>query len=392
MKRFVSFLREMTEAEEAKLKHLEHAEDHAINAGHEGVMHALNNLQDVHRKLRGRENDTKITMKYDGSPSIVFGHHPENGKFFVASKSAFNKNPKLNYTEEDIEKNHGHAPGLVDKLKVALKHLHKVTPPRGVYQGDIMHTRGDVKEEGNKVHFTPNTITYSTNKGSAHGKAALKSKIGVAVHTAYRGDTLEDMKAQYAPDLTHFGNHDDVHLITTEHKLDKINYGQEQQNKFKEHFKNALRVARKIPVEGHEAVAGHRLPIKTYVNSTVRDETTPTLHGFLKHYEKAHQKKIDGVKTAKAKESKTVEMQRALQDVHDNREHFQNLFNLHQHLQKAKDVLTHTLSSNAEFNHSIKGKKSKPEGFVVVRNNRPTKFVDRKEFSAANFNKDKADG
>ena len=146
MKKFTSFLREMTEADEKKLKHLEHLEDHPINAGKEGVDHAMNNLLDVHRKLRGRENDTKITMKYDGSPSVVFGHHPQTGKFFVASKSVFNKNPKLNYTDEDIEKNHGHAPGLVEKLKHALKHLPKVVPPRGVYQGDIMHTAGDVQE------------------------------------------------------------------------------------------------------------------------------------------------------------------------------------------------------------------------------------------------------
>jgi hypothetical protein len=84
-------------------------------------------------------------MKYDGSPSIVFGHHPKTGKFFVASKSAFNKNPKINYTHKDIEKHHGHAPGLVSKLKTALTHLPKVAPKHGVYQGDVMHTREDHK-------------------------------------------------------------------------------------------------------------------------------------------------------------------------------------------------------------------------------------------------------
>lgn len=388
MKRFATFITESTEAEEAQLKHLEHAEDHAINAGHEGVVHALTNLQDIHRKLRGRENDTKVTMKYDGSPSIVFGHHPETGKFFVASKSVFNKNPKLNHTDEDIEKNHGHAPGLVAKLKAALKHLPKVTPHRGVFQGDIMHTKGDVKEEKGKVHFTPNTITYSAKKGSEHGKAALKSKIGVAVHTAYRGDTLQDMKAHYAPDLNHFGKHDDVHLISTEHNLDKIHYKPEHQAKFKEHYKQAVRVARQIPQEGHEAVAGHRIPLKTYINHTVRTNTSPTVDGFIEHYTNAHKKKIDGVKTAKAKEAKTVEMQRALDDVTQNKDHFNKILQLHKHLQDAKDVLTHTLSSHADFDHHIKGKKTKPEGFVVVRNNRPTKFVDRKEFSAANFNRD----
>lgn len=71
MKRFLPFIIESTEAEEKQLKHLEHAEDHAINAGHEGTIHAMNNLMDVHKKLRGRKSDTKITMKYDGSPSVI---------------------------------------------------------------------------------------------------------------------------------------------------------------------------------------------------------------------------------------------------------------------------------------------------------------------------------
>lgn len=387
MKKFTSFLREMTEADEKQLKHLEHLEDHPINAGKEGIRHAIANLEDVHKKLRGKNTDTKITMKYDGSPSVVFGHHPENGKFFVASKSVFNKSPKLNYTEEDIERNHGHAPGLVEKLKHALKHLPKVAPPRGVYQGDIMHTAGDVEEHGGKVHFTPNTITYSAPKGSAHGKAALKSKVGVAVHTAYKGDSLPDMEAEYAPNLSHFGKNEDVHLISTQHDLSKVKYGDEQQDQFKRHLKLAQSAAHKIPDEGHEAISAHVVPLKTYINHTVRTSTKPTAQGFIDHYSAAHDKKIDGVKTAKAKEAKTVEKQRAIQHVMDNRKHFNNVLELHKHLQAAKDVLTNSLSSTAEFGHSIQGKKAKPEGFVVVRNNRPTKFVDRKEFSAANFNR-----
>lgn len=387
MLRFTNFLREMTEADEKQLKHLEHAEDHPINAGKSGVDHAIQNLMDVHRKLRGRDNDTKITMKYDGSPSVIFGHHPETGRFFVASKSVFNKNPKLNYTEEDIEKNHGHAPGLVEKLKAALKHLPRVVPPRGVYQGDIMHTRGDVQEHGHSVSFTPNTITYTAKKSSQHGKAALASRIGVAVHTAYKGETLPDMEAQYAPDLSHFGNHPDVHLISTEHELSQIQYPKERQQAFLEHMKNAQRVSRQIGEEGHGAIEPHRIPLKTYINHTIRTGTDPSVEGFIEHYKKAHQKGIDKVKSAKAKEAKTVEMQRAMQHVLENKHHFHNMLQLHKHLQGAKDQLVNTLSSKAEFGHSIKGKKAKPEGFVVVRNNRPTKFVDRKEFSAANFNR-----
>lgn len=385
---FKNFLTE--EIDESKLKHLEHAEDHVINAGNEGFSHAYHNLKDVHDKLSGKNNETKVTMKYDGSPSVVFGRHPQTGRFFVASKSAFNKNPKINYTEEDILRNHGHAPGLVAKLKAALQHFPKVTPKKGVFQGDIMHTAEDVHETDGRVHFTPNTITYSAPKGSAHGKAALNSKIGVAVHTKYNGKNLEDMKAEYAPDLNEFGLHRDVHLISTEHDLGQIKYTPQQKEKFVKAMSVAAAHNKKAKPETYEAIKGHEIPLKTYINHTVRTGTKPTVEGFMNHYMKSHQKKIEGVKTAASKATKTAQMEADIGHVQRNRAHFENILKQHKALQKAKDVLANTLSSNAEFHHSINGKKSKPEGFVVVRHNRPTKIVDRAEFSAANFNRDKS--
>lgn len=387
MTAFKNFLTE--EVSEQKLKHLEHAEDHVINAGAEGFSHAYHNLKDVHDRLSGKSNDTKVTMKYDGSPSVVFGRHPENGKFFVASKSAFNKNPKINYTHEDIERNHGHAPGLVEKLKAALDHLPKVTPKKGVYQGDIMHTHHDVHESGGKVHFTPNTITYSADKNSPHGKAALRSKIGVAVHTKYNGKNLEDMKAEYAPNLDEFGLHKDVHTISTEHDLSGIDYKPHHQTSFVKHMAAAAKLHSKTGSETHTAIESHRLPLKTYINHTVRTGTKPHVDEFMAHLAKAHQKKVDSVKTPASKASKTSAMEQDVAHIQRNRGHFERILKMHHHLQKAKDVLARTLSSQAEFGHSISGKKSKPEGFVVVRHNRPTKIVDRAEFSAANFNKDK---
>ena len=385
MLRFKQYLLESA-ASEDKLTHLEHLEDHPINAGAAGVQHAINNLVAVHRKLRGADNDTRITTKFDGSPSIVFRHHPETGRFFVASKSAFNKTPKINYTEEDIEKNHGHAPGLVEKLKAALNHLPKSTPPRGVYQGDIMHSGNDVQRTGRKVSFTPNTITYSAPAGSEHGKAAQRAKIGVAVHTAYKGDTFDNMKAEYAPKIENFNKHPDVHLIPVEHSLNKVNYGKEHQGQFREHLRSAMRSSRGI---NHDAIIPHQIPLKTYINSTVRAGTKPTVEGFMNHYKNALEKKVDAVKTPKAKEAKTVEMQRTLDHVSSNKDHFGKTLELHHHLQSAKNVLTNALSSHSDFEHRIQGKKAKPEGFVVVQNNRPTKFVDRQEFSAANFNRPK---
>ena len=120
---FKQYLLEAEQQPEGKpLKHLRHLEDNAIYDGHGGVERAANFLDDAHKALQGKNSSTHFSTKYDGAPSIVFGHHPQTGQFFVASKSAFNKNPKINYTPEDIEANHGHAPGLVEKLKSALEH------------------------------------------------------------------------------------------------------------------------------------------------------------------------------------------------------------------------------------------------------------------------------
>ena len=110
MKSFKTFLNEETEGE--KLKHITHAEDRPLQQGSKGFEHAYNALNQAHDHIKSGGHSSALTMKYDGSPAVVFGHHPESGKFFVASKSAFNVNPKLNFTHKDIEKHHGHAPGL----------------------------------------------------------------------------------------------------------------------------------------------------------------------------------------------------------------------------------------------------------------------------------------
>jgi len=213
-----TFVQFISEQSGTKLKHLDHPEDNAV-LSHQGFTHAFHALHDVHKALKGQKHSSHITTKLDGSPSVVFGHHPESGKFFVASKSAFNKNPKINHTHEDIDRNHSDSPGLAKKLHQALEHLPKVTPKKGVYQGDFMHSHDELQHSSSHVRFKPNTITYGLKKDSAEGKKAVNSKIGVAVHTKYEGKTLEGMHATPHVDHDKFKQHKDVHLISPEAKL-----------------------------------------------------------------------------------------------------------------------------------------------------------------------------
>jgi len=373
-------------ANEEKLTHLEHAEDHPINAGEEGFKHVFNTLNETHNALLGKRSKVSLSTKYDGSPSIVFGTHPEFPRFFVASKSAFNKNPKLNFTESDIEKNHGHSPGLVAKLKSALYHLPKVTPNEGVFQGDVMYNKSDkdVSDSGGSYHFKPNTITYSAKKGSEEGQKIKDAKFGVAVHTAYRGDTLENMKAEYNTDTSKFNSHPDVHVVDTKFDPKTAHYTPDAQQEYHSHMAKAVEAHNDLPNYDH--LEGHDESLKTYINSTVRDTSKPSVEGYKKHLQGSLQKGIDKVKTDKAKQNKAADMNEKLDHIDTNKDSFKKTLDIHKHLQNAKNVLVNTMSNaDYKFHHSIDGKKVKPEGHVAVLNNRPTKLVDRAEFSAANF-------
>jgi hypothetical protein len=380
---FKRYIVEAKDATEDKLTHLEHAEDHHINAGHEGIKHALTTMHGVHNALAGQKSPVHVTTKYDGAPSIVFGHHPENGKFFVGTKSVFNKTPKINHTHEDIEKNHGHAPGLAQKLHIALDHLHKVTPKGKIYQADVMHTPEDVHSKGGSYHFKPNTITYSTPHDSEHGKAIKHSKIGVAVHTEYKGKTFDGMKAHYGVSTDDMPKHKDVHVIDTHIKHDTGHYTDAQQNEYHKHVDHIMKLYN--PKRSMDHHMGHETSLKTYINHTVRTGTTPSIEGYKSHLSDTHFKKMSKLKTPTTIAQHTDKHHRKLAHIDRNADYFKNTLDLHHHLQAAKNVLVNSLNNHQEFKHTIGGKASKPEGFVAVHKNRPTKLVHRHEFSAANF-------
>ena len=76
-----------------KNTHIEHPEDSILN-GDLGV-------------LNWYTADSHISVKIDGSPAIVWGRNPANNKFFVGTKSVFNKKLiKINHNHTDIDRNH----------------------------------------------------------------------------------------------------------------------------------------------------------------------------------------------------------------------------------------------------------------------------------------------
>ena len=160
---------------------MEHLEDAVFNEGTKGINDAVNFLKSVANMLRGKsKSGVNVTVKWDGAPAIFCGTNPENGKFFVGTKSVFNKNPKINYTHDDIRENH--SGGLADKLHVALNHLPKLGI-KGVIQGDMMFSSEDLSTETindvSHITFTPNTITYAVPSDSKLAKQISSARMGI---------------------------------------------------------------------------------------------------------------------------------------------------------------------------------------------------------------------
>ena len=387
MKPFLVFITESAEEEGQKLKHITHAEDRPLQTGAKGFTHAYNALQQAHEHMKSGGHSSALTMKYDGSPAVVFGHHPENGKFFVASKSAFNKNPKLNYTPNDIKKNHGHAPGLMNKLKDSLDHLKKVAPKTGVYQGDLMYSGDDKKESKDKVSFTPNTITY-TAKGEQADKIK-KSQLGVIVHTQNHGKDIHSMQADSHPDLHNFGKNDDVWMKSANHDTKQIHYSEEDQKEFNDHMSAAKAIHDEHKGTMYKATEPHRGEagqLETYINQTVRTGEKPSAEGLSSHIEEKYNKAITKLKTPAAQARKKQEAKMHTDHIEKNKDHYENLLNMHHHLQQAKNVLVKNLEQHTGgLEHHIDGKPTGPEGFVINHAGEPTKLVNRAEFARANL-------
>jgi len=136
-----------------KNKHIEHPEDSILN----GDLSVLNWFT----------ADSHISVKIDGSPAIVWGTNPANNKFFVGTKSVFNKKLiKINHNHADVDRNHKGK--VADILHLCLDNLPFTD---NIYQGDYLGC-------GGTDSFNPNTIRYDFPD-------EVFQEIVIAPHTVY---------------------------------------------------------------------------------------------------------------------------------------------------------------------------------------------------------------
>jgi len=388
---------------EEKNLHLEHLEDEVLNNGVVGTRSAINYLQSLRDMLAGSsKSSVNVTVKWDGAPAIFAGINPENGQFFVGTKGVFNKNAKINYSYDDIDRNHPSS-GLNQKLKVALTELSKLGI-KDVLQGDMMFTQEDLENktiDGKQyVTFQPNTIVYAVPMESA--QRILSSKMGIVFHTTYSGKTMEDMSASFSVNLRGLAKTSDVWYSDAEYRdtSGSINFNKNETDAITKVLSQAGKTFHTLKSEFLSMISQDdeiKTMIKTYNNTKVRTGqkiTNTRMHtkGLIEYVYDKLKKEVDKVKRPQNKRIKQQNMDRLMKEFRSNSSQLVKIFDMQNLLVDAKEMVIRKLEKSKGlmdlFIRTENGYKvTQPEGFVAIdKLGKAVKLVDRLEFSRANFN------
>jgi hypothetical protein len=390
--------------ESAKNVHLEHVEDLVFNNGYAGAIEALNYVESLrHMLAEGTGSTSKLTVKWDGSPAIICGIDPADGKFFVGTKSVFSKGqPKLCKTANNIQEFYGEQPELGTKLAYALKYLAKLNIG-GVIQGDLMFAEGDVTTE--EVHgescyvFTPNTITYAIPTDTQLGERISRAKFGIIFHTAYEGETIQTMKASPLLSVQGLTPTADVWFDDATYKdyTGIASLTPSEDAKIQQTMQATYSTMEKVGQERFDVVIANKefaRVIKPFINKSIRGGTQISdpnqfLKQFMVHYQAELTKDIENV-TDRVAQNRLAKIKTKEQWVADNLNNLLGVLAVYKRLVELKGMLLRKLQQVegiGTFQKTGEGYKvTTPEGFVAIgHDGGAVKLVDRLEFSRVNF-------
>tara|TARA_A100001234_G_scaffold103317_1_gene90951 strand:+ start:321 stop:1514 length:1194 start_codon:yes stop_codon:yes gene_type:complete len=385
-----------------QLKHLEHLEDEMLNYGVEGCKAAVSFLKELRKMLGHQESTGFMQTKWDGAPSVVCGINPENGMFFVGTKSVFNKTePKILYSEAEIDILYNG--DLAEKLKYSLRHFSQLNIS-GVVQGDLLFT-SDIKKEridGEELYtFRPNTITYGIPVSHDIGKKAGKAKIGVVFHTHYTGDVLAEMQARAGARVT---GSDDVLVVNNDTPMDRVGFSRTEMSKFDRHVSKIERMCHicgdfldeLVGAQGKTGDAKFHISsfLKPFFNDQIRNARSignvdEAMYDLLNFYGDKMEKELAKIKTVANRTKKCALVYNSQNYVVDNVYKFKAMLALYKELQAVKQMVIDKLDHLEEFRTFVQTEKgykvTTPEGYVLHKDGSMIKFVNRLEFAYNNF-------
>ena len=388
---------------------MEHLEDLVFNEGVAGTRKAINFLQDLRNMLAGNsKSKLTATVKWDGAPAIFAGVDPRDGKFFVAKKGIFNVDPKIYKTNAEIDKDL--SGDLAAKFKIALAEFSKLGITRGVYQGDLMFTKGDLKTqtiEGQKyITFHPNTIVYAIPYGSDLANKITRAKIGVVWHTTYTGNSFTQMTASFGKDITkQFRQTPSTWMDDATYKdySGTASFTAAETQKVTSILSEAGKLFQRIDANVINSISKDQELlnlIKTFNNSKVRAGekiTNPVQHvvGLYHWIQNKYNKEMNSRKTDKGKQQwkDKINNMNKFFSTH-SRDAIADVFKLTNLLVDAKHMIINKMNEAGHIETFLKTasgfKVTGVEGFVAIDrlSGGAVKIVNRMEFSKANFSAD----
>jgi hypothetical protein len=393
---------------EQKNTHMEHAEDDVLNHGVEGTRNSINALRAVRDMLAGHsEKKVDVTVKWDGAPAIFAGQDPSDGKFFVAKKGVFNKNPKVYKTYADIDADT--SGDLADKLKACLMWLPKLGI-KGVIQGDLLYTQSDLKratiDGEDYVTFHPNTIVYAVPAKSELAKSITSAKLGIVWHTMYEGNSFESMKAVFGKDILSTLTQNKNVWMTDVNYHDvsgKATMTKEETDSVTAILSEAGRIFQKLDASILNAIKEDEellQRIKTFNNTKIRARLQITdvrkhVQELIDYIQDIYTKEEQSKKSEKGKLSVTLKRNRILRFFSTkNKVALENIFTMMNLLAEAKLMLIKKLDEVKSLRTFLMTKNGYEvtgvEGYVAIDKlkGNAVKLVDRLQFSYANFSPD----
>lgn len=383
-----------------KLTHMTHIEELPL-FGKDALRLAVKTLHDVYAALRGDSTSSRITLKWDGSPSCVVASD-FRGQSFVATKGFFSKEPKYATTQEEVQDLFGHAPELAEKMSMLLKYAPMLGVPRGqVWQGDFLFSKGDLEKQvidGEAcIIFHPNTIVYAIPSKDPLARRILNSEFGVVWHTRYTGDSIPDLKISFDVSVDELSNIPSIFQTDVNISTSSATLSPEESNAISSRMSSIEKMAPVVESSLNTLLSNGNLSLylTTYRNAIIREGSESVDFDHLIEWVKdRYDKAIATKKQAKTQEAYARKRDEELAWMQAHAGEIKNLIAFEELIKDAKELFIKKLNTLGSFKTLINSLDkgyipASQEGFAVSdQEGNITKLVSRLEFSRNNFSKE----
>ena len=373
--RFFEFKQIIKEAE----ARIQHAEDIIFWEGSKGAARALESLKSLEK---GKHKD--VTIKWDGSPAIIFGRD-QDGNFILTDKSGFTAKgyDGKSTSAKDLEKmllNRKLSKRLepedsyrqfAGNMRDIFDEYEKATPKDhvGFFKGDLLYFNTPLEANGVFV-FKPNVVKYTVNANSKLGQQIAVSKSAVVVHNEIDIDGTEK-PLTIDPAQYFIGTEVLIVPPVTVDKAPQIEDARIKQLQ-QEVSKNAAGIDKLLDTNNLTVLKLADFPkiLYTYLNSKVDTGMQNLGEDFLDW--------LANSKVSSAKQKRIVEY------VAQNKNGFTALWSIVEGIQAIKDDVINQFDNQKTGVFASINNQQGGEGYVLAHPKGAIKLVNRAGFTAAN--------